>query len=91
MATVDKANKFIAKQRREIAKIKIQNYTRNWEKKRKKLVTSIKAWLSYQWHLYWDKYRKNKYTLAHYSVLDAKPLLKDLYMGLSWVKSSILT
>ena len=47
MAMVDKANKFIVKQRREIARIKIQNYTRNQEKKRKKLVTPIKAWLSY--------------------------------------------
>jgi hypothetical protein len=43
MATVDKANKFIAKQRREIAKIKVQNYTKNWEKKKKKPVTPIKA------------------------------------------------
>ena len=47
MAIVDKANKFITKQRREIAKIKIQNYTKNQEKKRKKLITPIKAWLSY--------------------------------------------
>ena len=29
MAMVDKANKFITKQRREIARIKVQNYTRN--------------------------------------------------------------
>ena len=29
MATVDKANKFITKQKREIAKIKIQNHTKN--------------------------------------------------------------
>ena len=43
MATVDKANKFIAKQRREIAKIKAQNHTRNQEKKRKKPATPIKA------------------------------------------------
>ena len=91
MATVDKANKFITKQRREKAKIKVQNHTKNQEKKRKKLVTPIKAWLSYQWRLRWDKYRKNKYTLVHYSALDAKPLLKDLYMGLSRAKSSILT
>ena len=43
MATVDKVNKFITKQRREIARIKIQNYTKNQEKKRKKPVTPIKA------------------------------------------------
>ena len=60
-----------------------QNHTRNQEKKRKKPVTPIKTWLSYQWRLRWDKYRKNKHTPAHYSALDAKPLLKDLYMGLS--------
>jgi hypothetical protein len=83
MATVDKANKFVAKQRREIARMEAQNHTRNREKKRKKLVTPIKAWLSYQWRLRWDKYRKNKHTLTHYSALDAKPLPKDLYMGLS--------
>ena len=83
MATVDKANKFVAEQRREIARIKAQNHTRNQEKKRKKPVTPIKAWLSYQWRLCWDKYRKNKYTLVHYSVLNAKPLPKDLYIGLS--------
>ena len=29
MATVDKVNKFIAKQKRKIAKIKVQNHTRN--------------------------------------------------------------
>ena len=48
MAMVDKANKFVAKQRREIARIEVQNHTRNREKKRKKPVTPIKAWLSYQ-------------------------------------------
>ena len=68
-----------------------QNHTRNREKKRKKPVTPIEAWLSYQWRLRWDKHRKNKHTLAHYSALDAKPLPKDLYMGLSRAKSSILT
>ena len=91
MATVDKANKFVAKQRREKARMEAQNHTRNREKKRKKPVTPIKAWLSYQWHLRWDKHRKNKYTPAHYSALDAKPLPKDLHMGLSQAKSSILT
>ena len=91
MAMVDKANKFVAKQRREIARIKVQNHTRNREKKRKKPVTPIKAWLSYQWRLRWDKYRKNKYTPVYYSVLDAKLLPKDLYTGLSRAKNSILT
>ena len=43
MATADKANKFVAKQRREIARIKTQNHTRNQKKKRKKPVTPIKA------------------------------------------------
>ena len=42
-AIVDKANKFITKQRREIARIKVQNHTKNQEKKRKKPVTPIKA------------------------------------------------
>src|SRR5271155_2494319 len=93
MATVDKVNKFAAEQRREIARREAQNHNRDrdQEKKRKKPVTPIKAWLSYQWRLRWDKYRKNKYTLAYYSALDAKPLPKDLYMGLSRAKSSILT
>ena len=43
IATVDKANKFVAKQRREIARMEAQNHTRNQEKKRKKPVTPIKA------------------------------------------------
>ena len=45
MATVDKANKFAAEQRREIARREAQNHNRDRdrEKKRKKLVTLIEA------------------------------------------------
>ena len=53
--------------------------------------TPIEAWLSHQWRLRWDKYRKNKHPLAYHSALDAKPLPKDLHTGLSRAKSSILT
>jgi hypothetical protein len=47
MAIVDKANKFIAEQRREIARREAQNHTKNREKKREKPVTPVEAWLSY--------------------------------------------
>ena len=90
MVIVDKVNKFVTEQRRkEIARRRAKNHAR--DQKRKKPVTSIKAWLSHQWRLRWDKYRKNKYPLVYHSALNIKPLLKDLHTGLSRVKSSILT
>ncbi len=91
MAIVDKANKFATEQRREIARREAQNHSRDREKKKKKPVTPIEAWLRNQWRRRWDKYRENKHTPAHHSALDAKPLPKDLHTGLSRAKSSILT
>jgi hypothetical protein len=43
MVTVNKVNKFVAEQKREIAKWEEQNHTRNYKKKKKKLVTPIKT------------------------------------------------
>lgn len=87
MAAVEKANRFVAEQRRRAPQARAGAQGRQSCQGS----TPIEAWLRHKWHHQWDKYRENKNSPVYQHALDAKPLPKDLHAGLSRAESSILT